>query len=72
MAVRALKAPSLGLASEDRLSPRLLKLVADGHLGVKSGKGFYSYENRLPAEVFKERDAKLIKIIKILRDLGEI
>jgi len=72
MAVRALKAPSLGLATEDRLSPRLLKLVADGHLGVKSGKGFYSYENRAPAEVFKERDAKLIKIIKILRELEEI
>ncbi len=72
MAVRALKAPSLGLATEDRLSPRLLKLVAGGHLGVKSGRGFYSYENRPPAEVFKERDAKLIKIIKILRELGEI
>jgi len=72
MAVRALKAPSLGLASEDRLSPRLLKLVADGHLGVKSGKGFYNYENRPPAGVFKERDAKLIKIIKILRELEEI
>jgi len=72
MAVRALKAPSLGLASEDRLSPRLLKLVTDGHLGVKSGKGFYSYENRPPAEVFKERDTKLIKIIKILRELEEI
>ena len=72
MAVRALKAPSLGLASEDRLSPQLLKLVTDGHLGVKSGKGFYNYENRSPAEVFKERDAKLIKIIKILRELWEI
>jgi 3-hydroxybutyryl-CoA dehydrogenase len=72
MAVRALKAPPLGLASEDRLSPSLLKLVADGHLGVKSGKGFYSYGNRSPAEVFKERDAKLVKIIKILKEIGEI
>ena len=72
MAVRALKAPSLGLAAEDRLSPRLLELVAGGHFGVKSGKGFYSYENRPPAEVFKERDAKLVKIIKLLRELGEI
>ncbi len=72
MAVRALRAPSLGLASEDRLSPRLLELVAAGHLGVKSGEGFYRYENRPPTEVFKERDAKLIKIIKLLRELGEI
>ena len=72
MAVRALKAPSLGLATEDRLSPRLLKLVADGHLGVKSGKGFYSYEGRPAAKVFKERDAKLIKILKLLKELGEI
>ena len=72
MAVRALKAPSLGLAAEDRLSPRLLELVEGGHLGVKSGKGFYSYENRPAAEVFKERDEKLVKIIKLLRELGEI
>jgi len=72
MAVRALKAPSLGLATEDRLSPRLLELVADGHLGVKSGRGFYRYEDRPATEVFKERDAKLIKIIRILRELGEI
>jgi len=72
MAVRALKAPSLGLAAEDRLSPRLLELVAAGHLGVKSGRGFYNYESRFPAEVFKERDEKLIKIIKLLRELEEI
>ena len=72
MAVRALKAPSLGLATEDRLSPRLLELVAEGHLGVKSGRGFYNYGDRPAAEVFKERDAKLIKIIKLLRELGEI
>jgi len=72
MAVRALKAPSLGLAGENRLSPRLLELVEGGDLGVKSGKGFYSYENRPAAEVFKERDEKLVKIIKLLRELGEI
>jgi 3-hydroxybutyryl-CoA dehydrogenase len=72
MAVRALKAPPLGLATEDRLSPRLLELVADGHLGVKSGKGFYSYEGRPAAEVFKERDAKLIQILRLLKELGEI
>ena len=72
MAVRALKAPSLGLATEDRLSPRLLELAAAGHLGVKSGRGFYNYGDRPATEVFKERDAKLIKIIKLLRELGEI
>jgi 3-hydroxybutyryl-CoA dehydrogenase len=72
MAVRALKAPSLGLATEDRLSPRLQELVAEGHLGVKSGRGFYNYGDRPATEVFKERDAKLIKIIKLLRELEEI
>lgn len=72
MAVRALKAPSIGLATEDRLSPTLMKLVEQGHLGVKTGKGFFDYSDQPLAQVLKERDAKLIQIGRLLRQLGEI
>jgi 3-hydroxybutyryl-CoA dehydrogenase len=72
MAVRALKAPSLGLASEDRMSPTLVNLVNQGHLGVKSGKGFFDYSDKPLKDVLKERDLKLIQVRKLLRQLGEI
>jgi 3-hydroxybutyryl-CoA dehydrogenase len=72
MAVRALKAPPIGLATEDRLSPTLLKLVEEGHLGVKSGKGFFDYSDKPLEELLRERDRKLLKVRRLLRDLGEI
>jgi 3-hydroxybutyryl-CoA dehydrogenase len=72
MAVRALKAPSIGLATEDRLSPTLMRLVEHGHLGVKTGKGFFDYGDKPLAEVLKERDVKLIQVGRLLRRLGEI
>jgi 3-hydroxybutyryl-CoA dehydrogenase len=72
MAVRALKAPSIGLASEERMSPTLMKLVEQGHLGVKSGKGFFDYRNQPLSTVLKERDIKLLQVRKLLRELGEI
>jgi 3-hydroxybutyryl-CoA dehydrogenase len=72
MAIRALKAPSLGLASEDRMSPTLVNLVNQGHLGVKSGKGFFDYSDKPLTDVLKERDLKLIQVRKLLRQLGEI
>jgi len=72
MALRALKAPPIGLATEDRISPTLLKLVEKGHLGVKSGKGFFDYSAKPLEEFLRERDSKLLKVRRILRELGEI
>jgi 3-hydroxybutyryl-CoA dehydrogenase len=72
MAVNALKAPSIGLATEDRLSPTLSRLVEDGHLGVKSGRGFFDYGGRPLAEILKERDEKLMRMRDVLDELGEI
>ena len=53
-------------------SKTLDELVAQGKLGVKTGKGFYEYEERLPAEIMRERDIKLIKLRKFLREVGEL
>lgn len=48
------------------------RLIAQGHLGVKTGKGFYDYGGRAPEEIMRERDIKLIKLYEFLKQLGEL
>lgn len=38
--------------------------VDKGELGVKSGKGFYDYGDRTPAQLSRERDKKLIEVFR--------
>jgi len=53
-------------------SPSVDRLVAQGKLGAKTGRGFYDYGNRTTEEITKERDAKLIKLREFLKELGEL
>lgn len=48
------------------------RLVAQGNLGVKTGKGYYDYGGRSPEEIMRERDIKLIKLREFLKELGEL
>ena len=49
--------------------PKLLhELVAQGSLGVKSGKGFFDYEGKTEAEICHDRDVRLLKLLKFLQD----
>jgi 3-hydroxybutyryl-CoA dehydrogenase len=46
---------------------RLMDLVDQGALGVKAGRGFYSYQGRTEAEVCHIRDIRLLKLLKFLQ-----
>ena len=50
--------------------PRILaELVSQGHLGVKTSRGFYDYEGKSEAELCRERDIRLIQTLKVFNNL---
>jgi 3-hydroxybutyryl-CoA dehydrogenase len=66
MALTFERNPSIHLVSKDRPCKTLINLVKRGNLGVKSGRGFYDYSYRNATEVLRERDRKLLELIKLL------
>jgi 3-hydroxybutyryl-CoA dehydrogenase len=48
------------------------RLVAQGRLGVKSGKGFFDYGDRSPGEIMQETNVKMIRLREFLKQLGEL
>jgi 3-hydroxybutyryl-CoA dehydrogenase len=47
---------------------KLRQLVEEGAFGVKAGRGFYDYHGQSEAEVYRQRDLRLLKLLKLLRD----
>ena len=48
------------------------RLVSQGRLGVKSGKGFFDYGGRSPEEITQETNVKLIRLREFLKQMGEL
>src|SRR5262249_18844377 len=51
-------------------SETLDRLIAAGHTGVMSGKGYFDWGGRSPEELFRERDRKLLALKRALRAIG--
>ncbi|MDL2209627.1 NAD-binding protein [Desulfovibrio sp. OttesenSCG-928-O18] len=60
----------MDLASHNNIPKCIEERVAAGHLGFKSGKGFYDYSDKPKEEYTRERDEKLMKVRKLMRDIG--
>ena len=54
---------------EPTKSPTLDRLVAEGRTGVMAGKGFFDWGDATPAELFRERDRRLLKLKRALREI---
>jgi len=50
-------------------SPTLEALLAEGRTGVMAGKGFFDWGDASPADLFRERDRRLLKLKQALRQI---
>lgn len=51
-------------------SETLDTLIAAGRTGVMAGRGYFDWGGRAPADLFRERDRKLLALKRALRDIG--
>ena len=70
LTVRHLEKPTFPSTPFDYKPTKIFELVKQGFFGVKSGRGFYDYQGRSEAEICKERDVKLLRILKSLETIG--
>lgn len=69
LSARNLEKPSFPPTPLEYRPQKIFELVKQGHLGVKTGKGFYDYTGHTEAEVCGDRDVKLIKMLKALKTI---
>jgi 3-hydroxybutyryl-CoA dehydrogenase len=70
-ALKVYSNPSIGLMNEDRTPDALKDLVSKGHLGVKSGKGFYDYKGKQLSEIYEQRDRLLMRMRGMLEEIED-
>jgi 3-hydroxybutyryl-CoA dehydrogenase len=51
-------------------SDALDALCAEGRTGVMAGRGFFDWGGRSPADLFRDRDRRLLALKRALRDIG--
>jgi 3-hydroxybutyryl-CoA dehydrogenase len=54
------------LCKQTNPSPLLTQKVAAGHLGAKTGQGYYPWPPEKAAETIKTRDRLLLELIKLI------
>jgi 3-hydroxybutyryl-CoA dehydrogenase len=60
------------LADDHQPLPALNQCVEQGHLGIKSGEGFYDWHLRDPAQLRDRRDRQIVHQLEFLKELGAI
>ena len=60
----------MGLATDETPPPLLERMVGEGRLGFKSGKGFYGYSGVTSEEVLRHRDARLLAVLRSLETIN--
>lgn len=68
LSVRTIQRSSIESTPIEYKPKKLFELFEQGHIGVKSGRGFYDYKGRSEADVCHDRDVRLLKLLKILQD----
>ena len=53
-------------------SETLDALLTDGRTGVAGGRGYFDWGNRSPAELFRERDRRLLALKRAMREIGPL
>ncbi len=71
LSVNNLKNPACDVTPDSYMPKKIFELYDQGHVGVKSGKGFYDYEGKPETELCAVRDEKLLKMLKFAMDLGD-
>jgi 3-hydroxybutyryl-CoA dehydrogenase len=66
------KAECFNLVNTEEPPAILETMVKAGRLGFKSGHGFYDYSDLDKEKLARERDEKLLKIRKLMQEIGEL
>jgi 3-hydroxybutyryl-CoA dehydrogenase len=67
LSAKNLNNPNIDPVPLDYKPKKLFELVEQGHLGVKTGKGWYDYSSKTQAEWNRERDIGLIQLLKTIQ-----
>jgi len=60
------------LANDNQPLPAHVQMVQDGHLGVKTGSGFYDWQQRDSQALVEQRDRQIVRQLEYLKKVNAI
>ena len=60
------------LADDNQPLPAHEQMVEEGHLGVKTGRGFYDWQRRDAQSLVEQRDRQIVRQLEYLRTIGTL